>query len=76
MCDLFFVPSNGIEWYFKLPLRVPLSPAEISLIGPMVLNGTEWYSVVISGIPLDLFYKGTHWCRPVRQFHVHNVCRR
>ena len=26
--------------------------------GPIVLNGTEWYSVVISGIPLDLFCKG------------------
>ena len=36
----FFVPFCGIEWYFKLPLRVPLSPAEISLNGPMVLNDT------------------------------------
>ena len=34
-----------IEWYFKLPL----SP-KISLNGPMVLNDTEWYSNVISGI--------------------------
>ena len=42
---------NGIEWYFKLPLRVPPSP-KISLNGPMVLNDTEWYSNVISGIPL------------------------
>ena len=39
----FFVPFSGIEWYFKLPLRVPLSPAEISLNGPMVLTDTEWY---------------------------------
>ena len=31
----FVVPFSGIEWYFKLPLRVPLSPVEISL------NGTE-----------------------------------
>ena len=42
---------TGIEWYFKLQLRVPLSP-KISLNGPMVLNDTEWYSNVISGIPL------------------------
>ena len=39
---------SGIERYFKLPLRVPLSPAETSLTGPMVLNDTEWYSMVIS----------------------------
>ena len=38
----FFVPFSGIGWYFKLPLRVPLSPAEISLNGPMVLNDIEW----------------------------------
>ena len=42
---------TGIEWYFKLPLRVPLSP-KIALNGPMALNDTEWYSNVISGIPL------------------------
>ena len=42
---------------FKLPLRVPLSPAEISLNGSMVLNDTEWYPMVISGIPLALFCK-------------------
>ena len=30
--------SVVIEWYFKLPLRVPLSPAEISSI----LNGIQW----------------------------------
>ena len=54
----FFLPFSGIEWYFKLPLRVPLSPAEISLNGSMVLNDTEWYSMVISGIPLALFCKG------------------
>ena len=54
----FFVPFSGIEWYFKLPLTVPLSPAEMSLNGPMVLNDTEWYSTVISGIPLTLFCKG------------------
>ena len=53
----FFVPFNGIEWYIKLPLRVPLSPAEISLNGPMVLNDTECYSSVISGIPLALFVR-------------------
>ena len=34
----FFVPFSGIEWYFKLLLRVPLSPADISLI----LNGIQW----------------------------------
>ena len=49
----FFVPFSGIEWYFKLPLRLPLSPAEISL------NDTEWYSMVISGIQLALFCQGT-----------------
>ena len=47
-----------IEWYFKLPLRVPLSPVEISLNGPMALSDTEWYSMVISGMPLALFCKG------------------
>ena len=45
----FFVPFSDIEWYFKLPLRVPLSPAEMLLNGSMVLNDTEWYSMVISG---------------------------
>ena len=39
-------------------LNYPKSPAEISLNGPMVLNDTEWYSVVISGIPLALFVTG------------------
>ena len=53
-----FVPFSGIEWYFKLPLRVPLSHADTSFNGPMVLNDTEWHSVVISGIPLALFCKG------------------
>ena len=37
----FFVPFSGIEWYFKLPLTVPLSPADISLI----LNGIQWYTI-------------------------------
>ena len=31
---------------FQLPLRVPLSPTEISLDCPVVLNDTEWYSMV------------------------------
>ena len=60
----------GIEWYFKLPLRVPLIPTEISLNGPMVLNDTEWYSMVFSGIPLVLFCKGRSWthnCLPDSQ---------
>ena len=52
------VPFNGIEWYFKLSLRVPLNPIEISLNGPLVLNDTEWYSVVFSCMPLALFRKG------------------
>ena len=34
----FFVRFSGIEWYFKLPFRELLSPAEISLI----LNGIQW----------------------------------
>ena len=42
---------SGIEWYFKLPLREPLNP-KISLNGSIVQNDTEWYSNVISGIPL------------------------
>ena len=41
-----------------LPLRVPLSTAEISLNGTMVMDDTEWYSMVFSGIPLPLFSKG------------------
>ena len=48
----FFVPFSGIEWYFKLPFRVPLSPADRNIID------TEWYSMVINGIPLALFCKG------------------
>ena len=54
----FFVPFSGIEWWFILPLKIPLSPVEISLNGSMVLNDTQWYSMVISGIPLALFCKG------------------
>ena len=53
-CELYFgfrVPFSGIGWYFKLPLRVPMSP-KISLNDPIVLNDNEWYSMVISGIPL------------------------
>ena len=50
--------SNGIEWYYKLPLKIPLCPTEIPLNGPMVLNGIQWYSMVFNGIPLDLFSKG------------------
>ena len=33
---------SGNEWYFKLQLRVPLSPAEISL----VLKGIQWQSEI------------------------------
>ena len=51
------VPLNGIERYFKLPLTVPLSPTEIPLNGPMVLNDTDWFSMVFSGIPLALFVR-------------------
>ena len=47
-----------IQWYLKLPLRVPLSPAEISVNGPMVFSGIQWYSMVFNGIPLALFCKG------------------
>ena len=36
---------NGIEWYYKIPLRITLSPAEIPLNGPMVLNGIQWYTI-------------------------------
>ena len=35
-----------------------ICPAEISLNGPMVLNGIQWYSMVFNGIPLALFCKG------------------
>ena len=59
--DSLYVPFSGIECYFKLLLRVPPSPAEMSFNGPMVLNDTEWYSVVISGIPLALFCKGRNY---------------
>ena len=45
----------GIERYFKLPLRVSLRPAKISLNGLKVPNDTEWYSMVFNGIPLALF---------------------
>ena len=55
---MIFVPFSGIEWYIKLPLRIPVSPAEITLNEPLVLNDTEWYSMVISGIPLARFCKG------------------
>ena len=47
-----------VQWYLKLPLSVPLSPAEISLNGPMVLSGIQWYSMVFNGIPLAVFCKG------------------
>ena len=36
---------NGIEWYYKLPLRIPSSPTEIPLNGPTVLNGIQWYTI-------------------------------
>ena len=35
------MPFSSIEWYFKLPLRVPLNPVDMSLNGPMVLNDTD-----------------------------------
>ena len=57
----FFVPFNRIEWYVKLPLTVPLSLTQIPLNGPMVLNDTEWYSVVFSGIPMALFESVARW---------------
>ena len=50
-----------VQWYcmvFLITIEIPLSPAELSLNGPMVLNDTEWYSLVISSIPLALFCKG------------------
>ena len=36
---------NGIEWYYKLQLRIPLSPTEIPLNDPTVLNGIQWYTI-------------------------------
>ena len=48
MPDFIIEWSNGTEWYYKLPLRIPLSPTEIPLNGPTVLNG----------IPLALFLSG------------------
>ena len=45
-CVGIFVPFSGIEWYFKLLLRLSLSPIKISLSGLMVLNDTKWYSMV------------------------------
>ena len=42
---------NGIEWYYKLPLKIPLIPTEVPS------NGTEWYSMVFNGIPLALFVR-------------------
>ena len=36
-------PFSGIEWYFKLPLRVPQSSAEISLILNVAFNGNQLY---------------------------------
>ena len=41
---------------------IDMSTTEISLNGPMVLNDTEWYSMVFSGIPLALFSKGVCAC--------------
>ena len=43
-----------------------VSTIEISLNGPMVLNDTEWYSMVIMCIPLALFGKGRASVRYVR----------
>ena len=39
-----------------------MSPTEIALNGPMVLNDAEWYSMVFSGIPLALFCKRVGEC--------------
>ena len=36
--ECFLNDNFYFEWYFGSPLRVPLSPAEISLI----LNGIQW----------------------------------
>ena len=69
----FFVPFSGTEWYFKLPLTVPLSPTEIQLNGPKVLNDTEWYSMVFSSIPLTLFGKGYLYISPHLSTFVFNV---
>ena len=38
----FCVTFSGIEWYLKLPLRIPLIPAEISLM----LNDIQWYWII------------------------------
>ena len=54
----FFVNDilNGIPFRiplmknYKLPLGIPLSPAKIPLNGPMVLNGIQWYSVILNGL--------------------------
>ena len=37
-------------------MRLPLSLVEISLNGAMVLNDTQWYSMVISGDDDDIIY--------------------
>ena len=36
------------EWYFQIPIGVSLRPASVPLKTSMVLNGTEWYSIVIN----------------------------
>ena len=59
-----------IQWYLKLPLRVPLSPAEISLNGPMVLNGIQWYSMVYHWhffVRVDL----SHYCPKQGWVQIH-----
>ena len=44
---------NVIEWYYQLQLRIPLSPTEIPLNGPTVLNGIQWPTI-------GSFFQG-HW---------------
>ena len=49
-----------VQWYRMVFYVTVASPTETSLNGPMILNDTERYSMVSTGIPLALFVKDIH----------------
>ena len=49
-----------VQWYRMVFKITVANPTETSLNGPMILNDTERYSMVSTGIPLALFVKDIH----------------
>ena len=50
--EIILIDRSLILYYSKVPLR----PIHLTLTSSMILNGIEWFPMVLNGIPLGDFY--------------------